>query len=135
MSSSLFLLVSTCVVGVRFDKSKVCLWEITVTPQSLLISCFDVNNYHGGTTNVLSGDGFGNFGWMCLFSQPIPFPMVSAWKYREISEKDSKNNIFFKWTNIYIYVVVLMYIRFFALLLFNPGCKNISPKFVNCFEM
>ena len=31
-----------------FDTGKVCLWEIIVTPQSLVLSCCDMNNNHGG---------------------------------------------------------------------------------------
>ena len=64
--SSLLLSVSTYNVVVRFDTVKIFFWEITVTPQSLVLSCFYVNNKHGGTTNVLLGDGYVHFDLMCL---------------------------------------------------------------------
>ena len=51
---------------VRFDIGKVCLWEIKVTPQYLVLSCCDVNKERGGTTDVLFGDEYGKFGCMCF---------------------------------------------------------------------
>ena len=48
MSLSLLLSVSTCVVVVRFETGKVFSWEVTVMPQSLVLSCYDVRNGCGG---------------------------------------------------------------------------------------
>ena len=66
LSSSLLLVVSTCVVVDRFDTGKFCLWEITMTPQSLVISCCDMNNNNSGTINLMFVCGHVQFGWMCL---------------------------------------------------------------------
>ena len=51
---------------VRFDTGKFRLWEITVTPQSLVISCCGMNNDRGGTTNVRLGYWYGHFGWIYI---------------------------------------------------------------------
>ena len=51
---------------VRFETVEGCLWEIKVTPQSFVLSRCDYNKKCGGTTNVVLGDGYGQFGWLCL---------------------------------------------------------------------
>ena len=76
MLSSFFPSVSTHVVVVRFDTSKVCLWEIIVTPQLLVILCCDVNNECCGTKDVLLIYGYGRFGWTCFYTQTRPLPVM-----------------------------------------------------------
>ena len=62
---------------VRFDTGEGCVWAITVTPQSLVLSRCDDNKDRGGTTTVVLGYGYVQFGWLCLYTRLKPLPVVS----------------------------------------------------------
>ena len=49
-----------------FDTGNVCLWAITETPQSLVLSFCDVNKKRGGTKDVSLGYGYVQFDWLCF---------------------------------------------------------------------
>ena len=114
VSSSLLLSVSTRIVVVRFETVKVCLWLIKVTPKPLVILCFDVNNRHGGTTNILLGYGYGKFGWMCLYTRPKPLPMVRVWNIAKNLKMWAKL-LYSKNMNKYINIYIFDIYQIFAL--------------------
>ena len=58
MFLSFLLSIPPCFVVVRFETGEGCLWEITVTPQSLVLSRCDDNKECGVTTNVVLGYGY-----------------------------------------------------------------------------
>ena len=64
--SSFLVSISTCFVVVRFDTGEGFLWEITVTPQSFVLSRCDDKKERGDTTNIVLVYGYIQFGWICL---------------------------------------------------------------------
>ena len=73
-----------------------------------MLSCCDVNKDHGVTKTVLLEDYYLQFGWMCLYTQPKAFSMLSVWQYCEFFENWArilylKNEQINKFIYFYVY--------------------------------